>query len=105
MATVPGLIFSYRALMARFIASPERFSPTATSKPARFSSSAIARMSLTGSFSGASLSGYFALPITSAKRPSAASTRLIVTSDRIRKRTATRRILMLTPIQVPCKQA
>ena len=41
IATAPGLIFSYRALNERFMASLERFSPTLTSKPARFSSKPI----------------------------------------------------------------
>src|ERR1700704_5073568 len=54
------------------MASPVRFSPVSTSKPSRLSSTAISLASLMGSFSGASASGYFALPMTRANLSRAA---------------------------------
>src|ERR1700726_1343647 len=65
-ATEPGLILPYSLSKARRIPSPVRFSPTSTLKPSRLSSSATSWVSLMGSLRGASASGYFALPITSA---------------------------------------
>src|SRR5216683_1403760 len=75
------------------MASPVRFSPTSTLKPLRLSSSATSRASLIGSFSGASASGYFALPITSANR-SAATDGAIDATDKIEITSNARRVLM-----------
>src|SRR5690242_1524943 len=55
------------------------FSPISTLKPSRLSSSATSRASLIGSLSGASASGYLALPMTSAKR----SARVSAATDRL----------------------
>src|SRR3984885_4929844 len=78
--------------------SAVRFSPVSTVKPSRLSSSAMLRVSLIGSFNGASASGYFALPITSANR-SAASAGDGTTGASANTKTASneRRIVILLP--------
>src|SRR5437016_4954039 len=64
-------------------------------KPSRLSSSAISRASLMGSLRGASASGYFALPITSAIRSApAAPAGTIGASDKIEIKRNARRILI-----------
>ena len=80
--------------------SPVRFSPISTLKPSRLSSSATSRASLIGSFSGASASGYFALPITSAKRSPAASDGTIDATEKINVTSNARRIFIMTAIQI-----
>src|SRR5579863_3873681 len=79
--------------------SPVRFSPMSTLKPSRLSSSATSRASLIGSFKGASASGYFELPTTSAKRSprSAASDGTIGATATIRVTSNASRILMRRP--------
>src|SRR4051794_8796313 len=77
------------------MASPVRFSPISTLKPSRLSSSATSRASLIGSFSGASASGYLALPMTSAKRSApAAADGTIGATDKTEIKNNTRRILI-----------
>src|SRR5258705_4157866 len=75
------------------MASPVRFSPTSTLKPLRLSSSATSRASLIGSLRGASASGYFALPMTSANR-SAATDGAIDATDKIEITSNARRVLI-----------
>src|ERR1700681_2792775 len=75
------------------IASPVRFSPTSTLNPSRLSSSATSRASLIGSLRGASASGYFALPITSANR-SAPAAGTIGGADNTKITSNARRILI-----------
>src|SRR5258705_2114585 len=75
------------------MASPVRFSPTSTLKPLRLSSSATSRASLIGSLRGASASGYFALPMTSANR-SAATDGAIDATDIIEITSNARRVLI-----------
>src|SRR6202012_5001127 len=78
--------------------SPVRFSPISTVKPSRLSSSATLRASATGSFRGASASGYFALPITSAKRSAAtAEDGTIGASENAKRASNERRIVILLP--------
>src|SRR3954469_17516908 len=79
--------------------SPVRFSPISTLKPSRLSSSATSRASLIGSFSGASASGYFALPMTSAKRSPAAKDGAIDATEKIKVRNNARRIFIITAVQ------
>src|SRR6188508_1193351 len=79
--------------------SPVRFSPISTLKPSRFSSSATSRASLIGSFSGASASGYFALPITSAKRSPAPNEGAIDDADKSKETSNARRIFIVTAVQ------
>src|SRR6187549_3849292 len=93
-ATEPGLIFPYSLSKARRIASPFRFSPISTLKPSRLSSSATARASLIGSLSGASASGYLALPMTSANRSAAAAAGTIGKTDKIEISNKARRVLI-----------
>src|ERR1700730_13492453 len=77
------------------MASPVRFSPTSTLKPSRLSSSAMSRASLMGSFRGASASGYFALPMTSANRSAPAATDgSIGVTDKTKITSKARRVLM-----------
>ncbi|TDM97333.1 hypothetical protein CEE87_12810, partial [Lactobacillus crispatus] len=57
--------------------------------------SATSRASLTGSFSGASASGYFALPITSAKRSPAAMDRVGDAIEKISVASKARRIFII----------
>jgi len=66
-----------------------------TLKPSRLSSSATSRASLIGSFSGASASGYLALPMTSAYRSPAAKDGAMKAAAKINVRSNTRRIFML----------
>src|SRR6267154_4798883 len=75
------------------MASPVRFSPTSTLKPLLLSSPATSRASLIGSLRGASASGYFALPMTSANR-SAATDGAIDASDKIEITSNARRVLI-----------
>src|SRR5215813_3589630 len=89
-ATEPGLVLPYSFSKARRIWSPVRFSPISTVKPSRFSSSATSRASLIGSRSGASASGYFALPMTSARRSPAAHDGTAEAAERSRERSSTR---------------
>src|SRR5882672_12403471 len=79
--------------------SPVRFSPMSTLKPSRLSSSATSRASLSGSFSGASASGYFALPITSAKRSPAPNDGAIDNAEKNNVRSNARRIFIITAVQ------
>src|SRR5436190_2846562 len=79
--------------------SPVRFSPISTLKPSRLSSSATSRASLIGSFSGASASGYFALPITSAKRSPAPNEGAIDDAEKSNVRSNARRIFIINAVQ------
>src|SRR5207244_1741658 len=66
-----------------------------TLKPSRLSSSATSRASLIGSLSGASASGYFALPITRAKRSPAANDGTVDATETINVRSSARRVFIL----------
>src|ERR1700749_72471 len=78
--------------------SPIRFSPVSTVKSSRLSSSAMLRASLIGSLSGASASGYFALPITSANRSAAtAADGTIGANENAKRASNERRIVILLP--------
>src|SRR5437588_12371607 len=66
-----------------------------TLKPSRLSSSATSRASLIGSLGGASASGYFALPITRARRSPAANDGTIDATAKIKVRNSARRVFIL----------
>src|SRR3954454_10895492 len=99
-ATEPGLILPYSLSKARRMPSPVRFSPISTVKPSRLSSSATSRASLIGSLGGASASGYFALPITSAKRSPAANDGAVDDAEKSKVSSNTRRIFIITTVQL-----
>src|SRR3954471_10114955 len=81
------------------MAATVKFSPVSTSKPSRLSSTAISLASLIGSFSGASASGYFALPITSANRSPAPNEGAIDDAENSNVRSNARRIFIVPAVQ------